>query len=145
MNFATVKAWETYFKDIGIQPELCEAYIPFVRSCIERKIPPIFENEHLALLLGIDLSTLTSMVEGTESFYRRQRSTFHAATVNCFGKVDTDAPPTCTAFIAGISPSKARCASAVRGAVMTRLRSTSLIGGNVATCLVIKVPVPLQR
>lgn len=73
MNFSTINAWERYFREIGIRKDLSEAYMPFVRSCIEHRIPPIFENEHLALLLGRDVGTLMSMVEGTESFYRTFR------------------------------------------------------------------------
>lgn len=70
MNHSLLKHWENYFRDIGVREDLSEAYMPFIRSCLERDIPPIFESEHLALLLGRDIVTLMSMVEGTEHFYR---------------------------------------------------------------------------
>lgn len=73
MNYNSLDTWNNYFNDIGIKSELYQEYLPFISSCIERKIPPIFEIEHLALLLGRDLSTLLSMIEGSKSFYRTFR------------------------------------------------------------------------
>lgn len=62
--------WEAYFREIGLREDLIVEYMPFVRSCLAAKIPPIFEHEHLSQLLGLEPSTLLNMVFGTGSFYR---------------------------------------------------------------------------
>lgn len=69
MSF-TVHDWENYFLDIGIGHDLAENYMAYVRDCFQKKIPPILENEHLALLLGREYDTLMSMTEATNKFYR---------------------------------------------------------------------------
>lgn len=65
--------WLNYFSDIGLREDLVAVYMPFVDTCIEKGIPPIFEHEHLALLLGVDVGRLMNMVFGTASFYREFR------------------------------------------------------------------------
>lgn len=63
--------WEQYFRDVGLRGDLIEEYMPFVRSCLAAKIPPIFEHEHLGQLVGLENSALLNMVFGTKSFYRK--------------------------------------------------------------------------
>lgn len=70
MTKSRIQDWENYFNDVGIGSALSERYMAYVRSCFQEKIPPIFENEHLALLLGRDNETLTAMTEATDKFYR---------------------------------------------------------------------------
>jgi RNA-directed DNA polymerase len=65
-----IEDWVSYFKDIGLPENLIEQYYPHILSSFEKKIPPIFEEQHLALLLGYDLKILNSFIYGTESFYR---------------------------------------------------------------------------
>ncbi len=73
--------WQYYFKDIGIRDDLAEVYLVYVDDCLDKNIPPIFEIEHLALLVGRSADTLMSMIEGSSSFYRlfkiRKRSGGH--------------------------------------------------------------------
>lgn len=64
------EAWETYFREIGLKEDLIALYMPYVKSCAAAKIPPIFEQDHLAQLLGLELPVMLRMVFGTESFYR---------------------------------------------------------------------------
>lgn len=64
------QAWASYFQDIGITPDIAERYIAFVALCVEKGIPPIFEQGHLAKLVGRHPDDLMSMVFGSDSFYR---------------------------------------------------------------------------
>ncbi|UYV36568.1 reverse transcriptase family protein [Rhodobacteraceae bacterium D3-12] len=73
LHTSKVGQWERYFRDVGLREDLVNSYLPFVGDCIKQDIPPIFEREHLALLLGRDLQTMTAMMEGTDSFYRSFR------------------------------------------------------------------------
>ena len=62
--------WIVYFKDIGLQRRLIRVYKTHINNCYQKKIPPIFEEKHLSLLLGIDLNVLHSFVFATNKFYR---------------------------------------------------------------------------
>lgn len=73
MHITSIEGWRAYFEDIGLKDELLEVYLPFVERCLARDIPPIFEQHHLALLVGKDADTITAMVFGTDSFYREFR------------------------------------------------------------------------
>lgn len=73
MNNFITQSWAAYFEDIGLRPELSKSYINFVQSCTEQNIPPIFEQVHLAKLLGRHEGDLMAMVYGTEYFYREFR------------------------------------------------------------------------
>jgi retron-type reverse transcriptase len=62
--------WQEYFLDIGISSDIVERYMQYVYACYFRGIPPIFEERHLAGLLGRDIQTLHAFINGTEHFYR---------------------------------------------------------------------------
>jgi hypothetical protein len=51
--------------------DLVEGYIAFVGHCIDLQIPPIFENTHLRLLLGLDGSQFGSLLNNGSSRYRK--------------------------------------------------------------------------
>lgn len=70
MNPEIVYEWRRYFEDIGLRDDLIQAYIPFVERCVSRKIPPIFETDHLSLLVGREPIHLMAMIYGTRSYYR---------------------------------------------------------------------------
>lgn len=65
--------WRSYYDDIGLNPLFAELYNKFIADCIAQDIPPIFELEHLSQLVGVNIDELTSMIFGTESFYREFR------------------------------------------------------------------------
>lgn len=73
MTSSTHFQWLNYFNDIGLREDLVAVYMPFIDVCIKEGIPPIFEHEHLALLLGVDVGKLMNMVFGTAKFYREFR------------------------------------------------------------------------
>lgn len=65
--------WRAYYEDIGLNPSFAIAYSDYVARCIASDIPPIFEFEHLSLLLGLETADLYAMVYGTKKFYRNFR------------------------------------------------------------------------
>ncbi|MFC3614534.1 reverse transcriptase family protein [Lutimaribacter marinistellae] len=73
MNKPDITKWQSYFKDIGLRDDLIEAYLPFIKQCLTQEIPPIFERNHLSLLVGRSNDDLMAMAFGTQSFYREFR------------------------------------------------------------------------
>lgn len=63
--------WENEFLDRGISPELVQYYKPYVENLLSAGVPVIFEFEHLAKLLGFNLSYLASAINATNVQYRR--------------------------------------------------------------------------
>jgi len=61
--------WKKYFDSRCISQSVQDEYISYIKNLQERKIPIIFEIEHLSLLLGIEKSILNRMIFGTKSFY----------------------------------------------------------------------------
>lgn len=62
--------WIVYFKDIGLPDRLIRIYNKHIENCYKLRIPPVFEEKHLSLLLGRDLNVLHSYVFSTKKFYR---------------------------------------------------------------------------
>ncbi|MEP6018226.1 MAG: reverse transcriptase family protein [Paracoccaceae bacterium] len=73
MNTSDSAKWRSYFRDIGLREDLIESYLPFIESCLSQKIPPIFEQNHLSLLVGKDTDDLMAMTFGTDHYYREFR------------------------------------------------------------------------
>jgi retron-type reverse transcriptase len=65
-----IKHWEKHFYDHGIREDLIQAYLPYVKKFLAKKLPVIFENQHLALLLGRSNQFVVSIINANESFYR---------------------------------------------------------------------------
>lgn len=72
MNYST-QHWRAYFDDLGINPFFVESYLFFIEECLSRGIPPIFELDHLSLLLGRTKGHLGAMIHATPSYYREFR------------------------------------------------------------------------
>ncbi|WP_180076720.1 MULTISPECIES: reverse transcriptase domain-containing protein [unclassified Acinetobacter] len=64
------KNWTKYFEDIGLKDEYIEEYSEVIKKLVGNNVPVIFEIEHLSKLVGINVSTLYSMIFSTEKFYR---------------------------------------------------------------------------
>ena len=64
------REWRKFFKTRALDPSLIEAYVSYAEQLNAKKIPVIFEPEHLSLLLGIKYEVLLSMVHSSENFYR---------------------------------------------------------------------------
>lgn len=62
--------WKKYFENRGIARNIRITYLRYIQKLQENKAPVIFENEHLALLTGINHQSLLSIINSTNSFYR---------------------------------------------------------------------------
>jgi hypothetical protein len=67
---AAPKAWENYFKDIGISEDLIVFYMKYVQKILGAGLPVIFEFRHLAALLGRTPAYLASAVNSPNDHYR---------------------------------------------------------------------------
>lgn len=67
MNSSSLRS---YYLDRGIPENIAEIYLQYSASLLSKKLPVIFEFEHLSLLLGLSLDTLASMISSSTSFYR---------------------------------------------------------------------------
>jgi len=72
MKYST-QHWKSYLDDLGINPFFVESYLTYVEQCFERQIPPIFELDHLGLLLGREKGHLGAMIHATRTYYREFR------------------------------------------------------------------------
>jgi RNA-directed DNA polymerase len=63
-------ALRSYYLDRGIPENVVEVYSEYSARLLSKKLPVIFEFEHLSLLLGLNLNTLASMISAPVSFYR---------------------------------------------------------------------------
>lgn len=70
LNRSMQDLWCHYHTDVGLRPELINAYSNFLGKMDGRNVPPIFESQHLSLLVGIEERYLHSMTFSTGSFYR---------------------------------------------------------------------------
>lgn len=66
----SIADWKLYFNNIGLKEELSAQYVDFLGGFFEKGIPPIFEHEHLALLLATNVEDLLAKVASPHSFYR---------------------------------------------------------------------------
>ncbi|NOR55232.1 MAG: RNA-directed DNA polymerase [Sulfurovum sp.] len=62
--------WKKYFDSRCIPQNVQDEYLSYIKNLHDQDIPIIFEIEHLALLLGMEISVLNRMIFGTKSFYR---------------------------------------------------------------------------
>lgn len=67
----SVEDWRTFFSlKVKRDSKLIEGYIRFVESCERRGLPPIFEERHLAHLIGIPYSELAYFFSAAPGRYR---------------------------------------------------------------------------
>lgn len=66
----TPKDWQKFFLEHGISEELALDYVDYAQKLYSNNMPVIFESEHLAQLIGINRSTLVSIINAPESYYR---------------------------------------------------------------------------
>lgn len=69
-NSKIVHQWIEYFEDIGLKDEYVQEYSDIIQNLSKNNVPIIFEIEHLSKLVGINVSTLYSMIFCSEKFYR---------------------------------------------------------------------------
>ena len=66
----SIKVWLNYYRNIGLSEILISQYRNYIVTLKENRLPPIFEINHLALLLGVKKDFLLKIINGQESFYR---------------------------------------------------------------------------
>lgn len=66
-----VTEWKRYFSDKGVESNLIEIYLARIEILNSKKVPVVFEFEHLSLLLGINRPVLAKIVNSPSSFYRK--------------------------------------------------------------------------
>lgn len=67
---AHIAAWRDLFIDYGVSDEVSSAYMAYLRPLVINRVPVIFGFQSLSDLLGIQESTLSSIVSSNSSFYR---------------------------------------------------------------------------
>ena len=65
--------WLDYLEDRGVDQHLAQSYFNYGCNLVDSGNPVIMELEHLARIVGIKLSILSSMIAQPESFYRSFR------------------------------------------------------------------------
>lgn len=65
------KAWEAYFRDVGLREDLIEQHGAYAGRLLDAGLPVIFEWHHLAALLGVSTEYVASVVSAGEYHYRR--------------------------------------------------------------------------
>lgn len=66
----TLKEWRTYFRSRGVQKELAEQYLAYIRPLAKRSLPVIYDFHHLAALLGRTPDFLARVTNAPEYYYR---------------------------------------------------------------------------
>lgn len=67
---AYAKEYKKYYKDIGLPEHIYSKYLEYILRMDERNLPPIFDINHLSLLLGKSRSYLASAINASEYHYR---------------------------------------------------------------------------
>ena len=62
--------WSRYYADIGLKKSIADKYSRYVTQMASQGLPPIFEFDHLAKLLGRRNEYLASVVNSPDSHYR---------------------------------------------------------------------------
>jgi RNA-directed DNA polymerase len=70
-KYPTLAKWRAYFASRGIEAEVAQCYLDYIRPLSKRDIPVIFHFEHMAGLLGRRSDYLASVCAAPESFYRQ--------------------------------------------------------------------------
>jgi RNA-directed DNA polymerase len=63
-------AWKRFFESRGLDDELIQAYLKYIRPLSKKKLPVIFDEEHIQNLLGRKRAFIVTVTESPRSFYR---------------------------------------------------------------------------
>ena len=65
-------SWEAYFSSrVKKRTDVTELYIKYARDLLEKDIPPIFDLEHLARLMGVTTFNLAGLIADPDRHYRK--------------------------------------------------------------------------
>ena len=62
--------WKKNFESVGIENDLKEEYLAYIKSLLDRGAPIIFDLQHLAKLLGRKPYFLADVINSNRNFYR---------------------------------------------------------------------------
>ncbi len=68
-----LRVWRKYFEDRGLSSEVVELYMGYIAPLYRRRLPVIFEWEHLGKLLGRTPHYLATAIASPAAFYRTFR------------------------------------------------------------------------
>lgn len=71
MSIQSIKKWSDYYDDVGIEENISNIYVDYIKKYTSANIPTIFEFFHLAKLLGRTPKYLASAINSTENHYRQ--------------------------------------------------------------------------
>lgn len=67
-----IASWESYFRSrVKKRTDVTDLYIKYARDLLERDIPPIFDLEHLARLMGVTTYNLAGLIADPDRHYRK--------------------------------------------------------------------------
>lgn len=69
-SLPSTNQWRAHFKSRGIDEETARLYLSYIRSLVKKKVPVIFDREHLANLLGRTRQFLATASTTPHYFYR---------------------------------------------------------------------------
>jgi len=65
-----LKRWKAFYKEKGIDKEVYQKILDYVKPLLQQDLPVIFDYIHLAGLLGLNPEFITRIINSSESFYR---------------------------------------------------------------------------
>jgi RNA-directed DNA polymerase len=66
----TYNKWKSYLKSRGVENNVSEQYLSYIKTLLEKNVPIIFNFDHLSLLLGRNKEYLASVVNSPDNHYR---------------------------------------------------------------------------
>lgn len=67
----TLEEWRRFFEEKGVRSKKALAgYLRYIEDLESKGLPPIFEIEHLAALIGVDVSYIAAATKDSATFYR---------------------------------------------------------------------------
>lgn len=67
-----IDQWSAFFRErVNHSSDLVKGYLNYLSVCLESKLPPIFEERHLSLLVGVPYSELGFYLSGSDKRYRK--------------------------------------------------------------------------
>jgi hypothetical protein len=62
--------WKTYLESRGVQDDVKNQYLTYIKTLLDKKVPIIFNFDHLSHLLGRNKAYLASVVNSPNNHYR---------------------------------------------------------------------------
>lgn len=70
-NKEAFNKWQSYLESRGVQEDVKEQYLSYIKILLDKNVPIIFTFDHLSLLLGRTKNYLASVVNSPDNHYRK--------------------------------------------------------------------------